>query len=183
MEAARATAPGTAAEKAGRGREEVGAVARRPVAAVAAVVLIAEAAGVALLMWILGLMVDRQQMSLAGLDPDAMSIGAWSAGGLFVLYLLVCGVVLLRAAIRDRAPGRFARILLITSAVVHGLLGAFAVGPVGWLAFAFTMVALGLIVLSLLGYDEQATARRVGPTGDQPQDAIQKPPTGDPRLA
>ncbi|MES4909633.1 MULTISPECIES: hypothetical protein [unclassified Streptomyces] len=137
-------------------------MARRPVAVVTAVMLIVEAAGIALLNWVLGLVVDRQQMSLAGLDTDAMSVGTWVAGGLFGLYLLLCGLVLLRTAVRDRAPGRLGRVLLITCAVVHGLVGAFAVGLVGWTAFALMMVMLGLIVLSLLSYDEPSGA----PEGD-----------------
>ncbi|WAP56519.1 hypothetical protein [Streptomyces sp. S465] len=141
-------------------------MARRPVAAVAAVTLMLEAVGIALLNWILGLVVDRQQMSMGGLDTDAMSIGAWVAGGLFGLYLLVCGVVLLRTAVRDRAPGRLARILLITCAVVHGLLGAFAVGLVGWLAFGWLMVVLGLIVLTLLGYEPERPAEPAEPAAE-----------------
>ncbi|WP_372345959.1 hypothetical protein [Streptomyces sp. KL116D] len=128
-------------------------MARRPVAWVAAIVLFAEAFGIVLLNWFLGLVVDRQDMSLAGLDPRAMSAGAWIAGGLFGLYLLVCGIVLVRAAVADRAPGGFGRILLISAAVVHGLLGAFAIGLVGWLAFVFMMVVLALIVLTLVAYD------------------------------
>ncbi|MDX3230727.1 hypothetical protein [Streptomyces sp. ME19-01-6] len=146
-------------------------MARRPVVVVTAVMLIVEAAGIALLNWILGLVVDRQQMSLGGIDTDAMSIGTWVAGGLFGLYLLLCALVLLRTAIRDRAPGRLARILLITCAVVHGLVGAFSVGLVGWMAFALMMVMLGLIVLSLLSYDEPAGAAQgdaVAPGGDAP---------------
>jgi hypothetical protein len=145
-------------------------VARRPVAVVTAVMLIVEAAGIALLNWVLGLVVDRQQMSLAGIDTDAMSVGTWVAGGVFGLYLLLCGLVLLRTGIRDRAPGRFARILLITCAVVHGLVGAFSVGLVGWTAFALMMVMLGLIVLSLLSYDEPAGAAEAGaaPGGEAP---------------
>src|ERR1700755_2782029 len=47
-----------------------GPVVRRPVAWVTALVLFAEAIGVALLNWFLGVVVDRQDMSLAGLDPD-----------------------------------------------------------------------------------------------------------------
>ncbi|MEU4898986.1 hypothetical protein AB0B12_42900 [Streptomyces sp. NPDC044780] len=146
-------------------------MARRPVAAVAAVTLMLEAVGIALLNWILGLVVDRQQMSMGGLDTDAMSIGAWVAGGLFGLYLLVCGVVLLRTAVRDRAPGRLARILLITCAVVHGLLGAFAVGLVGWLAFGWLMVVLGLIVLTLLGYEPERPAEPAAEAAGGGQDA------------
>ncbi|MYX54951.1 hypothetical protein GTZ89_04220 [Streptomyces sp. SID8382] len=132
-----------------------------------------EAVGIALLNWILGLVVDRQQMSMGGIDTDAMSVGTWVAGGLFGLYLLVCGVVLLRTAVRDRAPGRLARILLITCAVVHGLLGAFSVGLVGWPTFAFMMVVLGLIVLTLLGYEAESAARPSAETasGDAPSPA------------
>lgn len=144
----------------------MGAVARRPVAWVAAIVLLVEAVGIALLNWFLGLVVNKQDMSLAGLDPRAMSVSTWIAGGLFGLYLAVCGVVIARSAIRDRAPGRFGRILLISAAVVHGLLGAFSVGLVGWPAFVFMMVVLGLIVLTLVEYDkkpdEVADAPRAG---------------------
>ncbi|MGW3572567.1 hypothetical protein ACWDSL_53535, partial [Streptomyces sp. NPDC000941] len=145
--------------------------------------LIVEAAGIALLNWILGIVVDRQQMSLAGLDTDAMSIGTWVAGGLFGLYLLLCAVVLLRAGVRDRAPGRAARILLITCAVVHALVGAFVVGLVGWTAFALMMVMLGLIVLSLLSYDESAgtaepDAAAPGPTGARGAAGRAAPPPG-----
>jgi hypothetical protein len=147
--------------------EEVGGVARRPVAAVAAVTLMLEAIGIALLNWILGLVVDRQQMSMGGLDTDAMSVGTWAAGGVFGLYLLLCGVVMLRIALRDRAPGRAGRILLVTCAVVHGLLGAFSVGLVGWPAFAFMMVVLGLIVLTLLAYEPERPAEEAADPGGQ----------------
>ncbi|MFI0821662.1 hypothetical protein ACH4TX_40050 [Streptomyces sp. NPDC021098] len=146
-------------------------MARRPVAAVAAVTLMLEAVGIALLNWILGLVVDRQQMSLGGLDTDAMSVGTWVGGGVFGLYLLLCGVVLLRMALRDRAPGRFGRILLITCAVTHGVVGAFSVGLVGWPAFVFMMVVLGLVVLSLLAYEPQGAARGGAAPEAEGQDA------------
>ncbi|MFG2650157.1 hypothetical protein [Streptomyces sp. NPDC048436] len=131
-------------------------MARRPVALVGAIVLLVEAVGIALLNWFLGLVVNKQDMSLAGLDPHAMSVSTWIAGALFGLYLALCGVIMLRAAIRDRAPGRFGRLLLISAAVVHGVLGAFSVGLVGWAAFVFMMVVLGLIVLTLVAYDKKA---------------------------
>ncbi|MFD7781470.1 hypothetical protein [Streptomyces sp. NPDC059753] len=130
-------------------------MARRPVAWVAAIVLFAEAIGIALLNWFLGLVVDHQEMSLAGLDPRAMSVSAWIAGALFGLYLVLCAIVLVRVAVRDRGPAGFGRILLISAAVVHGLLGAFSIGLVGWLAFVFMMVVLGLIVLTLVAYDRK----------------------------
>ncbi|MFB8273888.1 hypothetical protein ACFC96_46020 [Streptomyces sp. NPDC055955] len=144
-------------------------MARRPVAWVAAIVLFAEAIGIALLNWFLGLVVDRQDMSLAGLDPRAMSVSAWIAGALFGLYLALCAVVLVRVAVRDRAPAGFGRILLISAAVVHGLLGAFSIGLVGWLAFVFMMVVLGLIVLTLVAYDrKEQTGGAESGAGDAP---------------
>ncbi|MFE7390471.1 hypothetical protein [Streptomyces sp. NPDC057582] len=128
------------------------AVVRRPVAFVAAIVLFVEAAGMVLVNGILATVVDNQEMSLAGLDPAAMSAGAWAMGGVAGLYLLLCGLVLLLTGIRDRAPGRVGRFTLISCAVVHGVLGALTVGLVGWAAFAFMMVVLGLIVLTLVAY-------------------------------
>ncbi len=145
-----------------------GVVARRPVALVAAVVLILEALGFVLLNWILSIVVDHQQMSLAGLKPGAMSVGAWAGGIFFGLYLAFCAVLLARTALRDRAPGGFTRIVLITCAVVHGLLGAFAVGLVGWPAFALMMVVLAMIVLTLVAYGEPKDAAADGPTGGGP---------------
>ncbi|CAM5266447.1 Integral membrane protein OS=Streptomyces alboniger OX=132473 GN=CP975_22085 PE=4 SV=1 [Streptomyces alboniger] len=136
-------------------------MARRPVALLGAIVLLVEAVGIALLNWFLGMVVDKQEMSLAGLDPHAMTVSTWIAGIVFGGYLALCAFVLARAAVRDRAPGRLGRVLLITCAVVHGVLGAFCVGPVGWPAFAFMMVVLGLVVLPLVAYDR---AGRVTPT-------------------
>lgn len=125
---------------------------RRPVAFVAAIVLFVEAVGIVLINGILATVVKNQDMSLAGMDPAVMSNGTWAMGGVFGLYLLLCGLLLLLAGIRDRAPGRIARIVLITCAVVHGVLGALTVGLVGWTAFATLMVVLGLIVLTLVAY-------------------------------
>ncbi|MFI1965571.1 hypothetical protein ACH429_15900 [Streptomyces pathocidini] len=127
-------------------------MARRPVAAVAAALLLVEAVGIVLINMVLGISVDRQHMSLAGLDPDAMSVSTWIMGGVFGLYLAACAVALLLTAIRDRAPGRLARALLIGAAVVHAVLAIVVVGVVGWAAFAFMMVMFGLIVLALIVY-------------------------------
>ncbi|MEU2667359.1 hypothetical protein ABZ622_00595 [Streptomyces sp. NPDC007164] len=136
-------------------------VVRRPVAFVAAIVLFVEAVGIVLINGILATVVKNQTMSLAGMDPTVMSNGTWAMGGFFGLYLLLCGLLLLLAGIRDRAPGRFARIVLIICAVVHAVLGALTVGLVGWTAFASMMVVLGLIVLTLVAY---------GTRSDEPSD-------------
>ncbi|MEU3252001.1 hypothetical protein [Streptomyces sp. NPDC006997] len=128
---------------------------RRPVAWVVAVLLFAEALGVAALNWFLGVVVDRQDMSLAGLDPDVMSTSSKVGGVVFGLYFALCGLVALLVALRDRRPAGFGRLLLISAAVVHGLLGAFTWGPVGWPAFLFMVVVLALIVLLLMTYDAQ----------------------------
>ncbi|ALC21260.1 hypothetical protein RKD30_004411 [Streptomyces pristinaespiralis] len=125
---------------------------RRPVAVVAALVLLMEAVGIVVLNGVMATFVGAQRMSLDGMDPDVMVTATWGLGIGSGLFLALCGVLLLVAGIRDRAPGRFARIALITLAVVHGVLGAVAVGLVGWSAFVFLMVVLGLLVASLIVY-------------------------------
>lgn len=132
---------------------------RRPVAWVTAIVLFVEAVGIAWVNWFMGIVVERQDMSLAGLDPDVMSTSSKVAGLVFGLYFALCGFTALRVGLRDRAPAGLGRILLISAAVVHALLGAFAVGLVGWGAFAFMMVVLGLIVLLFMTYDRLEAAR------------------------
>ncbi|WP_405675975.1 hypothetical protein OG292_13130 [Streptomyces sp. NBC_01511] len=136
----------------------MGAVVRRPVAWVAAIVLLAEAVGFVFVNGLMATVVDNQQMSLAGLDPDAMSTGTWAAGFALGLYLVGCAALLVRAAITDRGFGRVARFVLIACAVLHGVLGALAVGLVGWTAFLFMMVVLALIVLPLVAYGENGEA-------------------------
>ncbi|MFD5035373.1 hypothetical protein ACFVWX_22815 [Streptomyces sp. NPDC058220] len=138
-------------------------MARRPVAWLAAIVLLVEGLGIVLVNGVLATVVDNQRMSLAGLDPDAMSIGTWVMGGVFGVYLALCAGILVRTAVKDRAPGRFGRIVLIACAVVHGVLGAVTVGLVGWSAFAFMMVVVGLIVLVLLAYGSEPQRRDTEP--------------------
>ncbi|MDQ0685899.1 MULTISPECIES: hypothetical protein [Streptomyces] len=139
---------------------------RRPVAWIVAVVLFAEGLGVAALNWFMGVVVDRQDMSLAGLDPDVMSTSSKVGGIVFGLYFVLCGVVALLVALRDRAPAGFGRVLLISAAVVHGLLGAFAWGLLGVSQFVFMVVVLALIVLLLMTYDA-----RQRPAAPAPEDA------------
>ncbi|MGW3333460.1 hypothetical protein ACWDF9_23295 [Streptomyces rubiginosohelvolus] len=135
---------------------------RRPVAIVTALVLFGEAVGIVLINAVLATVAENQSMSLAGLDPDAMSAGTWVMGGVSGLLLVLCGLTALIAGIRDRAPGRVGRIALIGCAVVHGVLGAVTVGLVGWAAFAFMMVVLALLVFTLLSYgpETRPQARR-----------------------
>jgi hypothetical protein len=134
----------------------VGLVVRRPVAWIVAVVLFAEAVGIAALNWFLGVVVDRQDMSLAGLDPGMMSTSSKIGGVVFGLYFALCGLVALLVALRDRRPAGPGRVLLISAAVVHALLGAFTWGLVGWHAFLFMVLVLGLVVLLLMTYDRPA---------------------------
>jgi hypothetical protein len=129
----------------------------------AALVLIVEAVGVVFLNLLLGLMVDDQQMSMAGADPRVMSVGAWVAGVLFGGYLLFCALLLLRVALRDTAPRRFFRIVLISCAVVQGVLAAASLSFSGWSAFAFMVLSLGLVVWTLITYE------------DEPQPAAESP--------
>ncbi|WP_309097314.1 hypothetical protein [Streptomyces sp.] len=138
---------------------------RRPVAWVVAVVLFAEAFGVAALNWFLGVVVDRQDMSLAGLDPHMMSVSSKIGGIAFGLYFALCGLVALLVAVRDRPPAGFGRVLLISAAVVHALLGAFTWGLVGWPAFLLMVLVFALIVLLLMTYDRPAEPADAAPRG------------------
>ncbi|MFI9648596.1 hypothetical protein ACIHAA_20130 [Streptomyces sp. NPDC052040] len=131
---------------------------RRPVAWIVAVLLLLEAFGIALLNWVLGTVVDRQNMSLAGLDPEAMSTSSKAGGVVFGLYFALCSLAALLVALRGRTPVGFWRIVLISAAVVHAVLAAFTVGLVGWGAFVFLMVVFGLILLTLMTYDRPGAA-------------------------
>ncbi|MFF3788938.1 hypothetical protein ACFYXW_02595 [Streptomyces sp. NPDC001981] len=148
---------------------------RRPVAFVAAIVLFGEAAGMVLVNGIMATVVDNQEMSLAGLDPAAMSAGAWVMGGVAGVYLVLCGLVLLLTGIRDRAPGRVGRAALISCAVVHGVLGALTVGLIGWAAFVFMMVVLGLIVLTLVAYGNESGTGSPNEKGDGAEEGAPAP--------
>ncbi|WP_343237981.1 hypothetical protein [Streptomyces sp. SID2999] len=168
----------------------MGPVVRRPVAWIVTVVLLAEAAGVAAVNWLLGVVVDNQRMSLAGLDPDVMATSSKVGAVVFGLYFAFCALVALLVAVRDRAPAGLGRVLLISAAVVNGLLGAVAWGLVGTGAFLAMMVVLALLVLLLVTYDRprDTGARPAGDTpgaGGAPEAAPEpKPtstPTGDPQ--
>jgi hypothetical protein len=141
---------------------------RRTVAVAAALILVVEAVGMVLLNVFLSMVVDEQQMSMAGLDPRAMSLSAVIAGVLFGLYLLLCAGVLVRTAIRDRAPHGLLRILLISAAVVHGLLGGASLSMVGPGAFVFMVVVLGLLVWALICYAAEEGPPR-GADADSPR--------------
>ncbi|MDN3297678.1 hypothetical protein QWM81_27295 [Streptomyces ficellus] len=127
-------------------------VARRPIALAAGIVLVLEAVGLVLLHLALATILAGQRMSLDGLDPELMVTGVRVMGGVLGAYLVLCGLLLVRIAARDRSPGRGARMVLIACAITHGVLGAVTVGLVGWGAFAFMMAVLGLVVASLTLY-------------------------------
>ena len=156
---------------------------RRPVAWVVAVVLFAEALGVAMLNWIMGELVDAQNMSLAGLDPDAMSMSSKIGGVVFGLYFALCALVALLVAVRDRQPAGLGRVLLISAAVVHGVLGAVAWALIGWPQFLFMVVVLALIVLVLVTYDGHRGPLTTGPQDtNDPGDPVAHQEVGGPPL-
>ncbi|MEU3103574.1 hypothetical protein [Streptomyces griseoflavus] len=150
---------------------------RRPVAWAVALVLFAEALGVAAVNWFLGVVVDRQDMSLAGLDPHMMSVSSKAGGVVFGLYFALCGLTALLVALRDRAPAGAGKVLLVSAAVVHALLGAFAWGLIGWTAFLFMVAVLALIVLLLMTYDGRAEG---GAPGTAPESGTSSPPVTPP---
>ncbi|GGV54771.1 hypothetical protein GCM10010293_68860 [Streptomyces griseoflavus] len=156
---------------------EWGPVVRRPVAWAVALVLFAEALGIAAVNWFLGVVVDRQDMSLAGLDPHMMSVSSKAGGVVFGLYFALCGLTALLVALRDRAPAGAGKVLLVSAAVVHALLGAFAWGLIGWTAFLFMVAVLALIVLLLMTYDGRAEG---GAPGTAPESGTGSPPVTPP---
>lgn len=145
----------------------VDVVLRRLVAALAAIVLVAEAAVLVLVHIVLGRTTQNQSMSIAGSDPDLMSKATYGLGAGMGAFLVLCALLVAVAAVRDRAPGRFARIVLFTAAVTHGVLGILAVALVGWAAFVAMMLILCLLVLVLMLYapvaEDRAAARDTPP--------------------
>ncbi|MFG2871630.1 hypothetical protein [Streptomyces sp. NPDC048338] len=139
-------------------------MARRPIALVTAAVLLLEAPGIVALNAVMARFLEVQSMSLDGMDPDAMVTGTWALGIVSGALLALCALVALLAGVRDRRPGRAGRILLVGCAVVHGVLGAVTVGLIGWGAFAFMVLVLGLIVLTLVAYgkDTEVPERESG---------------------
>ncbi|MQY14877.1 hypothetical protein SRB5_50530 [Streptomyces sp. RB5] len=125
---------------------------RRAVAGVAGVVLVLEGVGVAGVQWVMADFLDRQHMSLAGLDTSMLANSLRGGGLFFGLVLVAVGVLALRMAVLDRAPGGFVRGVLIAVAVVHGVLGAVMAGLVGWDLFAVMMAVLALVVFSVIAY-------------------------------
>ncbi|MFD9085005.1 hypothetical protein ACFQ7B_41125 [Streptomyces erythrochromogenes] len=149
---------------------------RRLVAGLAAIVLVAEAAVLVLVHIVLGRTTANQSMSIAGSDPDVMSKATYAMGAGMGAFLLLCAALAVLAALRDRSPGRFGRIVLIGAAVTHAVLGMLAVGLVGWAAFAALMLILCLLVLILTLYP---AAARQGDGGGPVEDAPPPPPFGE----
>ncbi|OKK21223.1 hypothetical protein AMK16_10615 [Streptomyces sp. CB00455] len=137
---------------------------RRLVAALAAIVLVAEAAVLVLVHIVLGATTANQSMAIAGSDPDVMSKATYVLGAGIGAFLLLCAVLAALSALRDRAPGTFARIVLVAAAVTHGVLGILAVALVGWGAFAVMMLILCLLVLTLMLYAAPSPYRELTPT-------------------
>ncbi|QES56321.1 hypothetical protein DEJ51_20870 [Streptomyces venezuelae] len=151
---------------------------RRLVAGLAAVVLVVEAAVLVLVHIVLGRTTANQSMSIAGSDPEVMSKATYAMGAGMGAFLVLCAVLAAVTALRDRPPGRFARVVLIGAAVVHAVLGILVVGLVGWAAFATLMLILSLLVLTLTLYP---AARRTGDTdgGGPVEDTPPPPPFGE----
>ncbi len=153
-----------------------GIVLRRLVAGLAAIVLVVEAAVLVLVHIVLGRTTANQSMSIAGSDPDVMSKATYAMGAGMGAFLVLCAVLAAVTAIRDRAPGRFGRVVLISGAVTHGVLGILSVALVGWAAFATTMLILCLLVLTLTSYAPRADGNGGG-EGDAGEDTPPLPPT------
>ncbi|MFF4425825.1 hypothetical protein ACFY04_34495 [Streptomyces sp. NPDC001549] len=142
---------------------------RRLVAGLAAIVLVVEAAVLVLVHIVLGRTTANQSMSIAGSDPDVMSKATYAMGAGMGAFLVLCAVLAAVTALRDRSPGRFGRVVLVSGAVTHGVLGILSVALVGWAAFATMMLILCLLVLTLTSY--AARPARPGGSGGGEGDA------------
>ncbi|GGR78038.1 hypothetical protein Snoj_78690 [Streptomyces nojiriensis] len=148
---------------------------RRLVAGLAAIVLVVEAAVLVLVHIVLGRTTANQSMSIAGSDPDVMSKATYATGAGMGAFLVLCAVLAATTALRDRSPGRFGRVVLISGAVAHGVLGILSVVLVGWAAFATMMLILCLLVLTLTSYAAR-NGGNGGGEGDPGGDAPPLPP-------
>ncbi|MCB5178495.1 hypothetical protein [Streptomyces antimicrobicus] len=144
---------------------------RRIVAAAAAVVLVVEAAAVVVVHLVLGRATAGQSMSIAGSDPDVMSKATYALGAGLGAFLVLCAALLAVAAVRDRPPGRFGRVLLIGAAVTNGVLSALVAALVGWGAFAALTAVLCLLVLFLVLHGRPEVRPGSAPTGPGPHAA------------
>lgn len=130
----------------------------------AALLLVLEALVTLVLGVVLGIAVERQNMSLGGLAPRDMAVGVWAGLGALAAFLLLVGAVLAFTGARRRAMGRPTRILLIVCAVLHAVLAAVTLALSGVIAFVVLVVTLGFLVLLIqLG---SATAQAQGPRPD-----------------
>lgn len=121
----------------------------------AALLLVLEALVAGVVATVLGDAVEQQNMSLGGLAPRAMAVGAWAGLGLLAVFLLVVAAALVALLARHRAMGRPTRILLIVCAVLHGVLAALLLALSGVPAFLTLLLTLALLVLSLIASPRQ----------------------------
>ncbi|MGW2585534.1 hypothetical protein ACWCYZ_30170 [Streptomyces virginiae] len=152
---------------------------RRLVAGLAAIVLVVEAALLVLVHIVLGRTTANQSMSIAGSDPDVMSKATYVVGAGMGAFLVLCAVLAAVTAIRDRGPGRFGRVALISGAVTHGVLGILSVVLVGWAAFATMMLILCLLVLTLTSYAPRSGDGSGGGAGEDTPPLPPTPPFGE----
>lgn len=140
---------------------------RRPIAVVAAVALLFEGAGLAAIQWALAIFVEEQSMSLDGIEAETIALVARVGGLLLVGYLALVAGLLLHTALRERPLGKLRRVLVISCAVTHGVLGVVAVALVGWGAFLLLMTVLALQIWTLLGYAPPELEPEPRETADQ----------------
>ncbi|MEY9849290.1 hypothetical protein [Streptacidiphilus sp. MAP5-3] len=140
---------------------------RRWTAVATLVLLVLEAGVSAVVALVVGKAADYQHMSLGGVPTSAMASSAYVGFGLIALFLLLVAALLLRVALRDVAPTKVERIVLILAAVLHGLLAAVLLALSGVWVFVPLAVTLTLLVLILFIPSDgprQPSAREPSPT-------------------
>jgi hypothetical protein len=123
---------------------------RRLVLVIAALGALAQAVLLGGLLYVLSAVIGAYSMSMNGADPAHAQVALRVVAAVLVVALLALAVLLVVAAIRDRAPGRTARVLLIAGLVVQGLVTVASAVVSGAAAFAVTLVIFGLLLGALM---------------------------------
>jgi hypothetical protein len=112
--------------------------------------ILAEAITLATGLYFLGTVIEAYQMSMDQMPPEHGRLAVWVVGGVLGVGLVLLAGLLAVSAVRGNAFGRTARILIIGTLVLNGILGFVAVlgGNVG---LFFGLVAIfGCLLLGLI---------------------------------
>jgi hypothetical protein len=116
-------------------------------------------------------------MVIANITPATVQHVADVAGAIAILFLIGCGVVLVRGLTR-RPLGAFAQVLLNIRLVVTTLLVILVIPLLGWLVFAALLILLLVYVLAFAGMPTRVPADEINaPSQDVAMPQVTAPDT------